>query len=139
MCFRPSPPLFNFLFVTLCMYPVQAQPSQPSAPQSQSACSVKRSDNDNSATTELAFSGRIRSGANYRCELIDGLTFQLLPRANGWQIAVFDNKRDDNLAGLTPVLNGQSPLSITGSDLKNMFADSNSRDLAERKFIFSPD
>jgi TonB family protein len=87
----------------------------------------------------LAFSGRVRSRATYHCELIGGLTFQLLPRENGWQIAVLENERDDNLAGLTPVLNGQSPLSITDSDLRNMLADSNSHDLAERKFIFSPD
>ena len=111
------------------------------SPETGIACQVRQINDDASETSEFDFSGRVHQGQNYECGFVRGFTFQLRPAADGWEIVVRDARRDDNLARLTPSVNGKNPLLITGSDFRNE-PDAGSNDLKnlsdERQFIFSP-
>jgi len=130
------------IILGVCLLQAQTPQTPPIA--SGSPCSVQRSDNDSVPWSEFAFSGRVRDGETYRCAFTAGLTFELLPVTDGWQITIREDKNDENLARLTPTLNGLNPLSIIGSDFRKdgTRAGANNGDLVlpeERKFVFSVD
>lgn len=117
------------------------QTTAPSTPETRSACQVKQTDDDVSVTSEFDFSGRVRKGENYECQFVRGFTFQLRPTANGWEITIRDTKRDDNLARLTPTVDGKSSILIAGSDFRdasNSDAIDPKKQASEREFSFSP-
>jgi len=111
------------------------------SPQIGAPCQVKQTNDDASETSEFDFSGRVHQGENYECEFVRGFIFQLRPAAGGWEIVVRDARRDDNLARLTPSVNGKNPLLLTGSDFRNE-PSAGPNDLKklfdERQFSFSP-
>ena len=97
---------------TLKAHTSQVPPPSESTP----GCSVKRTNPDASLTYDLAFSGRVRDGERYECAFIKGLIFQLEPTAEGWEIAVHEGNRNENLARPTQPANRRSPLLIAGPD-----------------------
>jgi TonB family protein len=112
-----------------------------SSPAGTPICQVTETNDDSAQTSEFAFSGRVHNGEAYECEFVRGFVFQLRPTADGWEIVVRDPKRDDNLARLTPSMNGKNPLLITGLDFRNESSpDPNDlrKSSDERQFSFSP-
>jgi len=102
----------------LCGLGSHAQAQSPEVPPAESTagCSVKRTNPDVSLTYDLAFSGHARAGEGYECPFIQGLIFQLEATEAGWEIAIHESSRDENLARPTQPVDGRSGLLIAGSD-----------------------
>ncbi len=103
--------------VVLLARATQARTLQAQSPKETAAgCVVKHADVNASAMSDRAFSGRVRAGESYQCEFIQGFVFRLEPTADGWEIAVREENRTENLVRLTPSVNGRSPVVIAGAD-----------------------
>jgi tetratricopeptide (TPR) repeat protein len=130
--------LRNLVLLTACVHLAQAYVSQgPAVSMSTPACSVKQVNDSNKLA--LVFNGRVHAGEKYRCPFTPGLNFDLVPVANGWEVAIRDDKHDQNLARLTPPFNGQLPFPIQGSDFLKV-GNTGSVELPQkREFIFAGD
>jgi TonB family protein len=136
----PRSALFLLIIGSMSVSALEARMAT-SPPPGTPICQVTETNDDSAQTSEFAFSGRVHNGEVYECEFVRGFVFQLRPTVGGWEIVVHDPKRDDNLARLTPSVNGKSPLLITGLDFRNESSPSPNdvkKPRDERQFSFSP-
>ena len=110
-------------------------------PETATSSGVKQTDDESISRTELEFTGRVRAGDAYSCKFISGFTFRLEPEADGWLIAIEQDKGNENLARFTPLVAGQSTLLIAAADLlreETKRGTQGESEYEERKFYFSP-
>ncbi|HET7441973.1 MAG TPA: energy transducer TonB [Terriglobales bacterium] len=94
------------------------------------------------ATRLLAFSGEVRAGNAYHCEVTPRLTFALLPLPEGWRISITESGRNDDLAQFSEPVTGFNPLIIEakqflGKDGQPAPENALPAELKNREFIFS--
>ena len=94
------------------------------------------------------FGGRVQAGQTFVQTVRPDLVFALLPTGDGWQIALLPAESSrENLARLTPPLDGVSPLRIAGWHFRNRDNSgpnepgpkSVNAPGKQRRFIFAPE
>jgi TonB family protein len=142
---RMPPRRAYFFLATLALF-VERLPSQTNGTPARPApvedeCTVQQSTGAG-RTVLLSFSGEVRAGGAYYCEFTPRLTFALLPVHEGWQIAVTDHGRADNLAQFSEPVIGFNPLLIEAQQFqqkegKTDGSKTDSGELKNRQIIFS--
>ena len=97
------------LFVGRLPSQTNGTPARPAPVEDE--CAVRQSTGAG-RTVLLSFSGEVWAGGAYHCDFTPRLTFALLPVHEGWQIAVTDRGRADNLAQFSEPVIGFNPLLI---------------------------
>jgi hypothetical protein len=93
----------------------------------------------------IEFSGSIKAGQRFEHPFGNRFTFALQPIKYGWEIAVYEKGRKEDLVELTLPLHGPNPTDIEGWHFRNEdnIDSSNEHDAAIgndiREFIFSPE
>ncbi len=139
--------LRNFLFFAATsawfLTPIHAQSDKPQL----APCAAQPTDDPGIPGYELTFSGKVRTGEGYQCELVHGLAFHLIPNPYGWRIEVHDGRHEENLAiwshllaELTPDAPGPEEINVLDSLAYVKTGEGSPKRLPEEhKFIFSPD
>jgi TonB family protein len=126
--------------IALCAPTLWPQETQRPAPPSY--CRHKTAESGSSRV--VSFSGTVSRSEHFRCVFREGFSFDLMPVEYGWEIAVYEDGRPENLASLTPTKDGSNPRFIEGWQfLTAGNSDLNQEDVkgpqAKREFIFSPE
>ena len=127
------------LFVGRLPSQTNGTPARPAPVEDE--CAVRQSTGAG-RTVLLSFSGEVWAGGAYHCEFTPRLTFALLPVHEGWQIAVTDHGRADNLAQFSEPVIGFNPLLIEAQQFqqkegKTDGSKTDSSELKNRQIIFS--
>ncbi|PYX97121.1 MAG: hypothetical protein DMG71_04040 [Acidobacteria bacterium] len=127
------------LFVGRLPSQTNGTPARPAPVEDE--CAVRQSTGAG-RTVLLSFSGEVRAGGAYHCDFTPRLTFALLPVHEGWQIAVTDRGRADNLAQFSEPVIGFNPLLIEAQQFqqkegKTDASKTDSSELKNRQIIFS--
>ena len=127
------------LFVGRLPSQTNGTPARPAPVEDE--CAVRQSTGAG-RTVLLSFSGEVRAGGAYHCDFTPRLTFALLPVHEGWQIAVTDRGRADNLAQFSEPVSGFNPLLIEAQQFqqkegKTDASKTDSSELKNRQIIFS--
>lgn len=138
--------LITLFFVTLASCVPRLDSQVTPAPPVQNSTAEDRSPEAKRQTTDMLtsfFSGQVRAGEFYRRRFAAGLTFELAPTTDGWEIVIRRDGRLDNLAQLTPPINGINPLLVNAQQFQtNQDKDApptDSSGVKNRQFIFSAD
>jgi TonB family protein len=135
-------PIVSALMFWLLVFVPCAECSQTlHPPETGTSCTVKQTDDDSKSRAELEFTGQVRAGDTYNCKFISGFNFRLEPDADGWLIAIREDKRNENLARFSPLVADQSPILIALADVlreETKRGTHGESEYEERKFYFSP-
>jgi len=99
----------------------QAPASQERSESKSAECVVRQTNDASIPESTFLFSGHVSLEEIYSCQFTPTLTFKLLPTAHGWQVAVYERGRVENLAGQHY---------ITGSDIETWRREKTARELA---------